>query len=100
MEKNYSLVIAVIVIPVIAVGFIIGKKFKRVSPVVVEKPAEKIVEKIIERVVDTPEKKYEDGYDTKLSAYLSEQIKLKLDEMHSTKIISDSKYSKISASNL
>jgi len=93
VEKNYSLVIAVIVIPILIVGVIAGKKLKR-TPVVEEKPVERIVEKVIEKVVE-PEKKYEDGYDKKLSDYLSEQIKIKLDEMHSSKIISDLKYSKI-----
>ena len=36
-----------------------------------------------------------DKYDEELSSYLSEQIKVKLTEMHSSKIISDSKYLKI-----
>jgi hypothetical protein len=93
VEKNYSLVVAVIVIPILIVGVIAGKKLKRTS-VAEEKPVERIVEKVIEKVVE-PEKKYEDGYDQKLSDYLSEQIKSKLDEMHSSKIISDLKYSKI-----
>ena len=96
MEKNYSLLIVVIVIPILTVGIIGIKKFKNRIPVVVEeKPAEKIVEKVIEKVVETPEKKYDDGYDEKLSDYLLDQIKSKLDEMHSSKIISDSKHSKI-----
>lgn len=95
LEKNYSLVIVAIVIPIIAVGFIVSKKFKRSHPVPVEKPVEKIVERIIERAVDTPEQKYEDGYDETLSVYLLEQIKLKLDELHSSQLISDSKYTKI-----
>jgi hypothetical protein len=94
VEKNYSLIAIVIVIPILIVGVIIGKKLKSRVPVVEEKPVERIVEKVIERV-EAPEKKYEDGYDAKLSAYLSEQIKSKLDEMHSAKIISDLKYSKI-----
>jgi hypothetical protein len=94
VEKNYSLVIVMIVIPILVIGFIGFKKFKNRVPVVEEKPVERIVEKIIERV-ETPEKKYEDGYDKKLSDYLSEQIKLKLDEMNSSKILSDVKYSKI-----
>ena len=95
VEKNYSLVAAIIVIPVLIVGIIATKKIKSRTPAVVEKPVEKVVEKIIEKVVETPEKKYEDGYDKKLSDYLSDQIKLKLDEMHSLKIISALKYSKI-----
>jgi len=41
------------------------------------------------------EKKYEDKYDEKLSIYLVEQILKKLEEMHSLKILSKTKYSKI-----
>ena len=89
LEKNYSLLIVVIVIPILVIGFVIRKKFKR-TPV--------IVEKTIEKTVEAPQKNYEDMYDEKLSVYLSEQIKSKLDEMHSSKIISDSKYSKLKAS--
>jgi len=91
VEKNYSLLIGVIVIPILVIGFVAVKKFKRTSPVIVEK----IIEKTIEKTVEAPKKKYTDNYDEKLSVYLSEQIKSKLDEMHSSKIISDSKYSKI-----
>jgi hypothetical protein len=95
VEKNYSLVAGVIIIPILIIGFVGFKKFKsRVPAIVEEKPVERIVEKVIERV-ETPEKKYDDGYDKLLSDYLSKQIKSKLEEMHSTKIISDSKYSKI-----
>ena len=42
-----------------------------------------------------PKKKYTDKYEEKLSVYLIEQIKSKLDEMHSSDLISDSKYSKM-----
>jgi len=95
VEKNYSLVVGMIVIPILIIGVVGFRKFKNRVPVVVEeKPVERIVEKIIERV-EEPEKKYEDGYDKKLSDYLSEQIQSKLDEMHSSKIISETKYSKI-----
>ena len=94
VEKNYSLVVGMIVIPILIIGVVGFRKFKNRVPVVEEKPVERIVEKVIERV-EVPEKKYEDGYDKKLSDYLSEQIKSKLDEMHSSGIISDSKYSKI-----
>ena len=93
LEKNYSLLIGVIVVPLLVGGFIVAKKFKRPAPV--EKPVEKIVERIIERAVETPEPVYSDKYDEELSSYLSEQTKAKLDEMHTSKIISDSKYSKI-----
>ena len=91
VEKNYSLLIGMIVIPILVIGVIVGKKFKRTAPVVVEK----IIEKTIEKTVEAPKKKYTDNYDEKLSVYLSEQIKSKLGEMYSSKIISDSKYSKI-----
>ncbi|MGY5143325.1 MAG: hypothetical protein ACW9XH_02475 [Candidatus Nitrosopumilus sp. bin_32a] len=94
VDKNYSLLIGVIVIPILIIGVVGFRKFKSRVPVVEEKPIERIVEKVIERVGES-EKKYEDGYDKKLSDYLSEQIKLKLDEMHSSRIVSDSKYLKI-----
>jgi hypothetical protein len=94
VEKNYSLVIGMIVIPILIIGVIGFRKFKNRVPVIEEKPVERIVEKIIERV-EAPEKKYEDGYDKILLDYLSEQIKSKLDEMHSSKILSDTKHSKI-----
>jgi hypothetical protein len=95
VEKNYSLVVGVIVIPILIMGFIGFRKFKNRVPIDEEKPVERIVEKVIEKVAETPEKKYEDGYDEKLSIYLKEQISSKLDEMKSSEIISASKYSKI-----
>jgi len=91
LEKNYSLLIGMIVVPIIIIGVVVVKKFKRTPPVIVEK----IIEKTVEKTVEAPKKKYTENYDEKLSVYLSEQIKSKLDEMHSTSIISDSKYSKI-----
>ena len=69
------------------VGVIVGKKFKKSAPV--------IIEKTIEKTIEAPKKKYNEKYDEELSAYLAEQILGKLDEMHSSKIISESKYSKI-----
>ncbi len=87
VEKNYSLLIVVIVIPILIVGVIVGKKFKRVPPV--------IIEKTIEKTVEAPQKKYTDKYDEKLSVYLAKQILEKLDELYSLKIISETKYSKI-----
>ena len=48
VEKNYSLLIVVIVIPILVIGFVAAKKFKR-SPIVEERPVEKIVERIIEK---------------------------------------------------
>lgn len=94
VEKNYSLLVGMIVVPILIIGVIGYRKFKNRVPAVEDKPVERIIEKVIERV-ETPEKKYEDGYDKKLSDYLSEQIKSKIDEMHSSKIISDTKFSKI-----
>ena len=87
VEKNYSLLIGVIVIPILIVGVIAAKKFKRATPV--------IIEKTIEKTVEAPKKKYTDKYDEKLSVYLAEQILEKLTEMHSSKIISETKYSKL-----
>jgi hypothetical protein len=95
VEKNYSLVAGMIIIPILILGFVGFRKFKnRVPEVVEEKPVERIVEKVIERV-EEPEKKYEDGYDQKLSDYLTEQTKSKLEEMHYSGIVSDTKYSEI-----
>jgi len=91
LEKNYSFLFGVIVVPVLIGSLVIVKKFKRPSPVIVEKTIEKIIEKPIEH----PEPVYSDKYDEELSLYLSEQIKIKLDAMHASKIISDLKYSKI-----
>ncbi len=86
IEKNYSLLIVVIVIPILVIGVVVGKKLKRPTPVIIEKTIEKTVE---------AEKKYEEQYDEKLSIYLVDQILEKLDEMHSLKILSKTKYSKI-----
>jgi len=86
VEKNYSLLIGVIVIPILIVGVIAGKKFKRAPPA---------VDKTIDKTVEALQKKYTDKYDQKLSVYLVEKILEKLDEMHSSKIISDTKYLKI-----
>ncbi len=85
VEKNYSLLIGVIVIPILIVGVVVGKKFKRAPP----------VDKTIDKTVEALQKKYTDKYDQKLSFYLVEQILEKLDEMRSSKIISEKKYLKI-----
>jgi hypothetical protein len=99
VEKNYSLVVVVIVIPILIIGVIIGKKIKNRPTAVVEKPVEKVIERIIEKSVEKtpekPEKKYEDKYDEKLDVFLYEQSMVKLDEMHSSKLVSEEKYSKI-----
>ncbi len=81
-----DMIIGVIVVPILVIGVIVGKKLKRATPVIIEKTIEKTVE---------AEKKYEDKYDEKLSIYLVEQILKKLEEMHSLKILSKTKYSKI-----
>ena len=86
IEKNYSLLIGVIVIPILVIGVIAGKKFKR-TPV--------IIEKTIEKTVETHKKKYSENYDKELSVYLANQILEKLDEMYSSKIIPEIKYLKI-----
>ena len=99
VEKNYSLVIVVIVIPILVIGVIAGKKIKNRPAAVVEKPVEKVIERIIEKSVEKapekPEKKYEDKYDEKLDVFMYEQTIAKLDEMHSSKLILETKYSKI-----
>jgi len=87
VEKNYSLLVGVIVIPILVIGFVAAKKFKRATPV--------IIEKTIEKTVEAPKKKYVDNYAEKLSVYLAEQILEKLGQMNSLKLISETKYSKI-----
>ena len=89
LEKNYSLLASLIVIPILVIGFVVAKKFKRAP----QQPV--IVEKTIEKTVEAPKKKYADNYDAKLSSYLSEQILEKIDDMYSSKILSELKYSKI-----
>ena len=89
LEKNYSLLIGVIIVPILIVGFVAAKKIKRA-------PAQPvIVEKTIEKTVEVPKKKYTDNYDEKLAVYLKEQIQKKLEDMKSSDIVSESKYSKI-----
>ena len=99
VEKNYSLVVVVIVIPILIIGVIMGKKIKNRPTAVVEKPVEKVIERIIEKSVEKapekPEKKYEDKYDEKLDVFMYEQSIAKLDKMHSSKLVSEEKYSKI-----
>ena len=87
LEKNYSLLIGVIVIPILIVGVIVGKKFKRAPPV--------IIEKTIEKIVEAPQKKYADKYDEKLSTFLYEKSLERLESMNDSDMISKSNYSKI-----
>jgi len=58
IEKNYSLLVGVIVVSILIIGVIAGKKLKSRPPVVVEK----IIEKTIEKTVEAPKKKYVDNY--------------------------------------
>lgn len=88
LEKNYSLVIAVIIIPILVVGFIVVKKFKRTTVAIPQTTTSVNVEKI-------PETHYIEKYDQEISIYLSEQTLEKLNSMHDSKLISDGKYSKI-----
>ena len=92
LEENYSLLIAVIIIPILVGGIVAGKKIKRTPAAPV------IVEKTIEKTVEAPKKNYTDKYDEKLSVFLSQQIQKKLEEMNSSEILSDSKFSKIKES--
>lgn len=87
MEKNYSLVAVIIIIPILAIGFIVAKKFKRTT-VTTQTIATVNMEK-------TPETQYIEKYDQEISAYLSEQTLEKLNLLHDSKLISDDKYSKI-----
>ena len=87
LEKNYSLLIGVIVVPIIIIGVVVGKKFKRHAPVIIEKTVEKIAE--------NTEPTYSDKYDEELLAYLSEQSLEKLNSMHDSKLLSETKYLKI-----
>ena len=88
LEKNYSLFIMIIVISILAVGVVIAKKFKRTT-VSIPQTISTV------NVVKTPETQYIEKYDQEISAYLSEQTLEKLNLMHESKLISDSKYSKI-----
>ena len=87
LEKNYSLLIGVIVVPIIIIGIVVGKKFKRHAPV--------IIEKTIEKIVENAEPTYSDKYDEELLTYLSEQSLEKLNSMHDSKLLSETKYLKI-----
>lgn len=87
VDQNYSLVVAVIAIPVIAGGVIYVKKFKK-NPI--------LIPQTVEAVEETPKKKYSDKYDEELSEFLADQILEKLNEMKSSKIIPEKKFLKIS----
>ncbi len=84
LEKNYSLVIAVIVMSILAVGVIIGKKFKHSNNTKSKQDLEK-----------TSETQYTEKYDEEINNYFLQQILEKLDSMYESKSISNSKYSKI-----
>ena len=87
VEKNYSLLVGVIVILVLIVGVIAGKKFKRDIHVIIEKP--------VEKSDNVSQKKHSDKYNEELLEFLSDKIKSKIDELYNVKIISHSTYSKI-----
>jgi hypothetical protein len=100
-EKNYSLMAAVIIIPILIIGVIVGKKIKNskfqfrsgASVDDITQAVEKVVEtKLVEK---SPESKHIENYDKEITEYLSVQIKEKLESLHNSKIISDSKYEKV-----
>ena len=100
-EKNYSLMAAVIIIPILVIGVIVGKKIKNskfkfqsgASVDDITQAVEKVVEtKLVEK---SPESKHIENYDKEITEYLSVQIKEKLESLHNSKIISDSKYEKV-----
>ena len=100
-EKNYSLMAAVIIIPILIIGVIVGKKIKNskfqfrsgASVEDITQAVEKVVEtKLVEK---SPESKHIENYDEEITEYLSVQIKEKLESLHNSKIISDSKYEKV-----
>ena len=100
-EKNYSLMAAVIIIPILIVGAFVGKKIKnskfrlrsRTSIEDITQAVEKAVEtKLVEK---SPESKYVENYDKEITEYLSAHISEKLESLHNSKIISDSKYEKV-----
>jgi hypothetical protein len=100
-EKNYSLMAAVIIIPILIIGVFIGKKIKNskfrfrsgASVEDITQAVEKVVEtKLVEK---SPESKHIKNYDKEITEYLSAQINEKLESLHNLKIISDSKYEKV-----
>ena len=65
LEKNYSLLIGVIIIPIVVGGFIVGKKFKR-RPIVVSQT--------VETVEETPKKNIQTSMMKNSPAYLADKI--------------------------
>ena len=100
-EKNYSLLAAVIIIPILVVGVIIGKKIKNSKLRLGSAPSAENIAQAVEKAVETKlvEKssgsKYIENYDGEITEYLSAQISEKLTSLHNSKIISDSKYEKV-----
>jgi len=100
-EKNYSLLAAVIIIPILVVGVIIGKKIKNSKLRLGSGPSAENIAQAVEKAVETKlvEKslgsKYIENYDGEITEYLSAQISEKLASLHNSKIISDSKYEKV-----
>lgn len=94
-EQNSSLAIILVVVSTIVAVIIITKKFKRQSKKIesIEQPL------VMETKVDsTPKKQYGENYDQELSEYFTQVVLEKLESIHASKFISDSKYSKIKKS--
>ena len=100
-EKNYGLLASVIIIPIVIVGVFVGKKVKnskfRFGGGASVEDIAQTVEKVMEtKLVETsPESKYVENYDEQISEYYSAQVLEKLESLHDSKIISDSKYEKL-----
>jgi hypothetical protein len=100
-EKNYSLMAVVIIIPVLIVGVFFGKKIKNSKFRLGSRTSVEDITQAVEKAVETklvetsPESKYIENYDEKITEYLSAQISEKLESLHNSKIISDSKYEKV-----
>ena len=100
-EKNYSLMATVIILPILVIGVVIGKKIKNskfrlrsgASAEDIAQAVGKVVEtKLVEK---SPEANYIENYDEEITAYLSEQISEKLESLHDSELLSDSKYEKV-----
>ena len=92
-EQNSSLVIIMIVVPILILIVIITKKFKKTK-------RSEIVEqtRTVNSTIESTETKYKKNYDEEISKYLSQGVLEKIESMHESNLISDSKYSKIKES--
>ncbi len=93
-EQNSSLAIVFVVI-IFVIIVIIGKKFKK-QPKKIESIEQPFV--INTKVESAPKKQYTENYDKEISEYFSQGVLEKLESIHESKLISDSKYSKIKES--